>query len=75
MTRFGPLDVLGMIGKSRTWEDLRDRTTTLEIEPGIQILVLNLETLIAIKEELGFPKDQAMLPVLRQALKESQNPR
>jgi hypothetical protein len=32
--------------------------------------VLDLETLIAVKEELGFPKDAAVLPVLRQALKE-----
>jgi hypothetical protein len=70
LTKFGPLDVLGMIGKSRTWEDLRGHTQTMEIEPGVELRVLDLETLIAIKEELGFPKDTAVLPVLRQALKE-----
>jgi hypothetical protein len=70
LTKFGPLDVLGMIGKSRTWEDLRDHTRTMEIEPGVVLSVLDLETLIAVKEELGFPKDTAVLPVLRQALKE-----
>jgi hypothetical protein len=69
-TKFGPLDVLGMIGKSRTWEDLHDHNRTMEIESGVMIRVLDLETLIAVKEELGFPKDAAMLPVLRQALKE-----
>ena len=70
LTKFGPLDVLGMIGKSRTWEDLRAYTQTMEIEPDMVVRVLNLEMLIAVKEELGFPKDIAVLPVLRQALKE-----
>jgi hypothetical protein len=70
LTKFGPLDVLGMIGKSRTWEDLLRHTRTLEIESGVVLRVLDLETLIAVKEELGFPKDLAMLPVLKQALKE-----
>jgi uncharacterized protein YqcC (DUF446 family) len=70
LTKFGPLDVLGMIGKSRTWEDLRPYTRTMEIEPDVVVRVLNLEMLIAVKEELGFPKDIAVLPLLRQALKE-----
>jgi hypothetical protein len=70
LTKFGPLDVLGMIGKSRTWEDLLGGTRTMEMEPGIVVRVLDLETLIAVKEELGFPKDTAMLPLLRQALRE-----
>jgi hypothetical protein len=70
LTKFGPLDVLGMIGKSRTWEDLREHTRSMEIESGLVVYVLNLETLIAVKEELGFPKDLAVLPVLRQALRE-----
>lgn len=65
LTKFGPLgcagkDVLGMIGKSRTWEDLRGHTRTMEIEPGVVLRVLDLETLIAVKEELGFPKDTAV---------------
>jgi len=75
LTKSGPLgcaghDVLGMIGKSRTWEDLRPHTQTMEIEPGVEARVMDLETLIAVKEELGFPKDTAMLPVLRQTLKQ-----
>jgi hypothetical protein len=70
LTKFGPLDVLGMIGKSRTWEDLLGGTRTMEIESGVVVRVLDLETLIAVKEELGFPKDMAVLPVLRQALRE-----
>jgi hypothetical protein len=70
LTKFGPLDVLGMIGKSRTWEDLADHTRSMEIEPDVMVRVIDLETLIAVKEELGFPKDAAVLPVLRQALRE-----
>jgi uncharacterized protein YqcC (DUF446 family) len=70
LTKFGPLDVLGMTGKSRTWKDLLAGARTMEIEPGVVVRVLDLETLIAVKEELGFPKDIAVLPILRQALKE-----
>jgi uncharacterized protein YqcC (DUF446 family) len=70
LTKFGPLDVLGMIGKSRTWEDLSTHTRSMAIEPDVVVRVINLETLIAVKEELGIPKDVAVLPVLRQALKE-----
>jgi hypothetical protein len=33
--------------------------------------VLDLETLIAVKEELGGEKDLAMLPILRRTLEES----
>ena len=59
-----------MIGKSLTWPDLVSHTRTMEIESDMTVRVLDLETLIAIKEELGDPKDQAMLPVLRQTLRE-----
>jgi hypothetical protein len=59
-----------MIGKSRAWDDLLVGTSSMEIEPGVVVRVLDLETLIAVKEELEFPKDTAVLPVLRQALKE-----
>lgn len=35
------------------------------------IRVLDLKTLIEIKEALDQPKDRAVLPILREALKES----
>jgi hypothetical protein len=70
LTKFGPLDVLGMIGKSRTWTELVEHTRSMETEPGMVVRVLDLETLIAVKEELGDPKDVAMLPVLRHTLRE-----
>ncbi|HEY3827135.1 MAG TPA: hypothetical protein VGL82_21420 [Bryobacteraceae bacterium] len=47
----------------------------MEIDTGVTVRVLDLETLIAVKEELGVPKDAAMLPVLRQALKEQSDRR
>lgn len=70
LTRYGPLDVLGSIGTILKYEDLLTRSTELEIGEGIRIRVLNLETLIALKEELGGEKDAAVLPVLRSTLAE-----
>ena len=37
----------------------------------LRVQVLDLETLIAIKERIGRPKDQAVLPVLRETLAQS----
>jgi predicted nucleotidyltransferase len=42
----------------------------MDIGEGIRIRVLDLETLIAIKEELGGEKDRAVLPTLRRTLEE-----
>jgi predicted nucleotidyltransferase len=70
LTRLGPLDVLGSIGQNLVYEDLVSRSTELEIAEGIRIKVLNLETLIAVKEQLGGEKDKAVLPVLRRTLAE-----
>jgi predicted nucleotidyltransferase len=70
LTRYGPLDVLGSIGANLKYEDLIPRSAELEICDGIQIKVLNMETLVALKEEFGGEKDRAVLPVLRQTLAE-----
>jgi len=40
------------------------------IAEGLRIRVLDLETLIAIQEELGGEKDRAVLPILRRTLEE-----
>jgi hypothetical protein len=71
MTRFGPLDVLGSIGKGRRYQDLLPHAAEMTIEGGIRIRVLNLEMQIAVKEEIGQEKDIAALPLLRHALEES----
>jgi hypothetical protein len=70
MTRFGPLDVLGMIGRSRTYDDLLPHTHELEVGEGLRVRVLNLETLIAVKEEVAGKRDLAMLPIMRRTLEE-----
>jgi hypothetical protein len=69
MTRFGPLDVLGIIGIGRGYEDLRENTVGLDVD-DCRVQVLSLEKLIEIKEETGLDKDKAMLPVLRRTLEE-----
>ncbi len=71
LTRSGPLDLLTTIGKNLGYEDLIPHSSEMEIGEGTRILVLDLETLIAIKEELAGEKDMAVLPILRQRLRES----
>jgi hypothetical protein len=75
MTRFGPLDVLGSIGKGRRYQDLLPHAAEMAIGGGIRIRVLNLETQIAVKEEIGQEKDMTALPLLRRALEESRRKR
>jgi hypothetical protein len=70
---FGPLDVLGTIGPGLTYEDLLPHAVEMEIGDGIRVCVLDLETIIAIKEELGSEKDLAVLPLLRRTLQQRQN--
>jgi predicted nucleotidyltransferase len=70
-TRLGPLDVLGSIGKGHTYSDLLPHTVEIEFAPGFRCRVLDLETQIAIKEEIGGEKDLAVLPILRRTLEES----
>jgi hypothetical protein len=70
MTRCGPLDVLGTIGRGLDYHDLIAHTVEMALGEGLQVRVLNLETLIVLKEELGNEKDLAVLPVLRRTLEE-----
>ena len=67
MTRFGPLD---LIGRGRNYEHLLPHSVELEVGPGMTIRVLDLNTLITVKEETAGEKDKAMLPVLRRTLEE-----
>ncbi len=71
MTRFGPLDALGPIGKGRTYPDLLPHTGVLSLRDNLPVRVLDLETLIATKEETGGEKDLPTLPILRRTLAES----
>jgi hypothetical protein len=70
ITRYGPLDLLGTIGRDLGYQDLVPRSVELDIGEGLRIRVLDLETLIAIKEELAGEEDRAVLPILRRTLEE-----
>ncbi|HLH17399.1 MAG TPA: hypothetical protein VKX45_09280 [Bryobacteraceae bacterium] len=61
---------LGSIGESRTYEDLLAHSVILDILPELRVRFLDLETIIAVKEEIGGEKDLAVLPVLRATLAE-----
>lgn len=70
LTRHGPLDLLPRIGTNLGFSDLLSHSAELDIGSGIHIRVLDLETIISLKEQLAEEKDLAMLPVLRQTLNE-----
>jgi hypothetical protein len=70
LTRYGPLNLLGSIGKNLTYENLLSHSSKMEVGDGLAIQVLDPETLIKLKEELAGEKDVAVLPVLRETLRE-----
>jgi hypothetical protein len=72
ITSCGPLDVLGTIGRGLSYEDLLPHTIDMETGGGVQVRVLNLETIVALKEELAGQKDLAVLPILRRTLEQKQ---
>jgi len=71
ITRYGPLDVLWTIGQNLAYEDLLAHSLQMEIGGGVQVRVLDLETLIAVKETIDGEKDRAVLPILLRTLEES----
>ena len=71
MTRFGPLDLLGAIGKERSYADLLPHAGEMDLGENVRVHVLGLEAQIAVKEEIGGAKDLAALPILRRTLEES----
>jgi predicted nucleotidyltransferase len=75
ITHFGPLDVLGTIGQGLGYPDLLPQSTEMDIGGGLRIRVLNLETIIAVKEYLASEKDLAALPLLRRTLIEARRAR
>jgi len=70
MTRWGPLDLLGTIGEAQGYSELLDRTVTLDAGQDLSVQVLDLSTLIQLKEQLANDKDRAILPILRRTLEE-----
>lgn len=43
MTRYGPLDVLGSIGRSRSYDDLLPHSDELEVGEGLRVRVLRFD--------------------------------
>ena len=74
MTDAGPLDLLGTVAGDREYSDLVPHSDWLELGDGLRVRVLDLETLIVLKEETGREKDRAQIPLLRRTLEERQNP-
>lgn len=70
LTCFGPVDLLGSIGQNLVFSDLLPHSTEMKIGHGMRVRVLNLETIISIKERLASEKDLAILPILRRTLSE-----
>ena len=70
LTRYGPLDLLRTIGQGFGYQNLIPHSVELHISEELPIRVLDLETLIAIKEELDGENDRAILPILRRTLEE-----
>jgi hypothetical protein len=53
MTRFGPLDLLGTIGKGRDSDQLLNDTVDMQVGSGLIVRVTTLKYLIKSKEESG----------------------
>jgi hypothetical protein len=69
-TTHGDLDCLGTIDEGKGYEDLLQGTAELRVGGDAIVRVLNLATLIGVKERSARPKDLAVLPVLRATLDE-----
>ena len=65
-TKFGPLDVLGSIGIRDDYIELQGHTETVEIGDGIEVQILDLATLIEVKQKTARSKDNYMLEILRE---------
>jgi len=75
MTRYGPLDLLGAIGAGRDYGALLAHTVRMRIGAGLNVRLLDLPTLIEIKQETGGDKDKAVLAILRRTLEEKRKRR
>ena len=69
-TNLGPLDVLGAIEGGRDYDALLPVSQRIEIS-GHTVHVLGLETLIELNRESTRRKDQLVLPILEETLRQS----
>ena len=68
-TRIGPLDILAVIEGGRSYEELLEHTVEIDFR-GHSLRVLDLKTLIELKETSTDPKDKQRLPVLKETLRQ-----
>jgi hypothetical protein len=52
ITNCGPLDVLGTMSHEISYQDLLPHTVEMELGEGVRVRVLDLATIVALKEEL-----------------------
>ena len=69
-TRLGALDLVGRTVGDEEYESLVARAPLMDVGQGLQVRVLDLEVLIAMKEALNRDKDRAKLPEYRRTLEE-----
>jgi len=68
-TRIGPLDVFAAIEGGRSYQDLLEHTVEIDFR-GHTLRVLDLKTLIELKNTSTDPKDKQRLPVLKETLRQ-----
>lgn len=65
LTKHGPLDVLGAVGRGHMFEQLLPHTLRVDVGEGMGCLMLDLPTLIRVKQETAGNRDRAALEILR----------
>ncbi len=70
MTKFGPLDLLGSTIGGEEYDELLKHTDEVDLGGGTLVRILDLPTLIRMKEKLGRDRDRAVLPILKRTLEE-----
>lgn len=62
-TSLGRLDALGSLHDGRGYEELIEHTDVIDLD-GVELRVIDLETLIEIKASTGRAKDRLVVPIL-----------
>lgn len=70
MTQYGPLDLLGSTVGGQGYRELVEHTEEISLGEDARVRLLDLPTLIRMKEALGRDRDRAMLPILQRTLQE-----
>ena len=73
MTDLGPLDTLGTIEDGLSFEDLVPDSVEIALH-GHPVRVLRLSTIVRHKQASSHAKDQQALPILEEALRQSEDP-